>query len=118
MLSPRRTDAPLYAVTWQQLLAAAHTEDEVIAAARDFTAKFDPLTLAKMPDACKPAKLVDAQDIAAYAYELARHDCRDEDPEVAQTIRELGAFFPEAAKRLAQLASPRPSQQDVARLFG
>jgi hypothetical protein len=90
----------------------------VVAAARDFTAKFDPLLLARMPDACKPAKLVDAEDIAAYAYELARHDCRDDDPEVAETIRELSAFFPQAANRLAQLASPHASPQDVARLFG
>ena len=107
------------AVTWQQLLAGTDSPDEVIAIARDFLAGMDHMQLAKLPEACKPGKLLDTHDVASYAYELARHHCEHiADPEVRQTVQTLSSFFSQAVMRLSQLASPRSVSRQSARLFG
>lgn len=107
------------AVTWPQLLSAATAPDEVIATARDFVGNINHTRLAKLPEACKPGKLLDTHDIASYAYDLVRHRCEDNnDPEVAETIRELADFFAHAASRLSQLAAPSGTKdRQEARLF-
>jgi hypothetical protein len=91
--------------TWRQLLEGAGTANEVIAAARDFVAALDPARLAKLPPTCKPGKLMDSYDVAAYAYELARYHATD-DEDVAKAIEELTTFFSRAAQRLSELATP------------
>jgi hypothetical protein len=106
------------AVTWQQLLAAASTPDEVIAAARDFLAAIDHNELARLPEVCKPGKLLDAHDVSSYAYDLVRHHCQDEqDAAIAETIHKLSAFFSQAAVRVSQLSAPHPSSREIAKFF-
>lgn len=113
-----RPQAPMTAVTWQQLLKIATTPDEVIAASRDFIANIDHTQLARLPEQCKPGKLLDTHDVAAYAYELVRHHCSDEtDPEVAETVRTLADFFSQAVGRLSVLAAPRPASSEMVKLF-
>ena len=105
-------------VTWPQLLAAAHSAHEVLAIARDFVASMDPDELAPLPVPCQPRKLVDADDVMAYAYELVRHHCGEHDrPAVVATVDKLSAFFSHATNRLSQLAAPAPPMREVARLF-
>jgi hypothetical protein len=108
------------AMTWQQMLAGTSSPDEVIALARDFLAGIDHVQLAKLPDVCKPGKLLDTHDVASYAYDLVRHHCEDNnDPEIAETIHSLSAFFSQAVVRLSQLAAPNATKErQAARLFG
>jgi hypothetical protein len=105
------------AVTWQQLLEAAKTPDDVIAAARDFVASVDHVELARLPEGCKPGKLFDTHDVASYAYDLARHHCNEVDPTVVEAIHKLSAFFSQAVARLSQLAGAQPANREVVRLF-
>jgi len=97
------------AISWQQLLDAACTPDEVISACRDFVASIDHAEVARLPDACKPGKLVDTHDVASYAYELLKQRCADLDLEGAETVHRLSGFFSEAVARLSQLAAPPPA---------
>lgn len=109
------SEGPMTAVTWQQLLAGASTPDEVISIAREFVAAIDHAALAKLPPACRPGQLFQTQDITSFAYEVVRHECRQED-EVADTIHKLAAFFSRASVRLSQLAAP--NLVSAIKLFG
>jgi len=93
-------------VTWQQKLEQAQSETQVVVAGREFLAQFSPNEIESLPMQCQPPlKLVDADDIAAYALELVRHDRQHlgSDPMVAK----LAAFFSYAALRLSQIERRR-----------
>jgi hypothetical protein len=91
------------AFTWQSRLDAAQSEADVVAAARDFLALFDPFELNALPKPCRPpGKIVDADDVAAYAFELVLHEC-DHDAREADLVHKLARFFAHAATRLSQV---------------
>lgn len=98
--------------TWQHRLDAARGVDEVVASARDFLAAFSPLELAGLPEACRPpAKIVDAEDISSYAFELVRFECAERD-ETAELVHKLARFFSHASMRVAQLTARDPVAGD------
>jgi hypothetical protein len=93
-------------VTWQQKLEQAQTEAQVVVAAREFLAQFSPYEIEALPGHCQPPlKLVDADDLAAYALDLVRHDRQNlgADPLVGK----LAAFFSSAASRISQIERRR-----------
>lgn len=91
--------------TWQRRLDAARRADDVVGAARDFLAGFDPLELAALPAPClPPAKIIDGEEISIYAFELVRFECAD-DRVTAELVHKLARFFSHASLRLAQLAA-------------
>jgi hypothetical protein len=94
--------------TWQHRLDAAHGVEEIVAAARDYLAVFSPFELASLPERCRPpAKIVDADDISSYAYELVRFECAERD-QTAELAHKLARFFSHASMRLAQLTARDP----------
>jgi hypothetical protein len=93
-------------VTWQHKLEHAQTEREVVAAAREFLAQFSPYEIEALPARCQPPlKLVDGDDLAAYALELVRHDRQNLGRDVL--VGRLAAFFSQAALRLSHVARRR-----------
>jgi hypothetical protein len=94
--------AGMRAYTWQQRLDLAENEEEVIQVARDFLAALHHSDVARLPDPCKPRKLLTATDIGNYAFELARLDY-EEMQGIAQLVHRLAAFFVSANIRLSQI---------------
>ena len=88
--------------TWQMLLAAATTEQEVVQITRDFIASFTPHEIELMPRECRPLKIVDGEDIAQYSYDLAVHRC-DEADEGAAVIHAFVHFFGDASEHIARV---------------
>lgn len=88
--------------TWQDRLAAASNEAEVVDVARDYVAQFTFEEIGHLPDVCKPEKIVDAQDVANYAVTLMTHHC-DDGEGATSPIHRLAAFFSNASARLAGL---------------
>ena len=97
-------------LSWQQLLDAAETEAEVVRVARDYLASLDPLEVACLPDKCRPRKLVDAGDVGAYAFELARCHCEDWET-TAEQVHRLAVFFVHANMRLSRILA-RTNDED------
>lgn len=98
--------------TWQHRLDAAHGVEEVVAAARDFLAILSPFELAALPEECRPpAKIVDADDISSYAFELVRFECAGRD-ETVELVHKLARFFSHASMRLAQVTARNPVADD------
>jgi len=101
--------------TWQHRLDAAHGVEEVVAAARDFLAVFGPLELAALPEGCRPPnKIIDAEDVSSYAFELVRYECAER-AETAQIVHKLARFFSHASMRLAQLTARDSGASDDSR---
>jgi hypothetical protein len=100
--------------TWQHRLDAARAVEEIVAAARDYLAVFGPLELVALPEGCRPpARIVDAEDIASYAFDLVRFECA-EGSEAAEILHRLARFFSHASMRAAQITA-RHTQDDDGR---
>jgi hypothetical protein len=82
-------------------LREAASELDVVRLTRDFLAEWRPEELARVPAACRPAKIRDAEDIADCAFRLTRGrmDASDPDP----LLVEMETFFAMACGRISQL---------------
>jgi len=88
--------------TWEHKLDGAQTVEEVLGMARDFLARLDPQEIQGLPEKCRPpAKLVDADDIGMYAYDLVRHECGEDD--AAELVHRLARFFSHASMQVARI---------------
>ena len=86
--------------TWQNRLDAATSEAEVVSVARDFLATFSPYDLARLPEVSRPGKLVDGNDVGAYALTLVRSNC-DDGIGTARCLQMLSTFFSRASERIS-----------------
>jgi hypothetical protein len=108
-----RHDHHRSSTTWQMLLDAAANEHDVVQLARDFIASFTPHEIELMPEACRPGKLVDAQDVASYGYDLAAYRCKESDAG-AGVIQAFCRFFADASQRLAFVTRTNPGDRETA----
>ena len=96
----------LVAVSWPQRLKAAKTPAEIVGVARDFLATFSPYDFARLPEALRPGRLVDANDVSDFAFALVRHD-HDDSRGTARCIHRLTQFFTNASVRLSEVSHAR-----------
>jgi hypothetical protein len=90
--------------SWQERLNRAHTRQDVVRVARDYLVRMTPVDLHRLPESCRPGKIVDGDDVSHYALTLVQCSCAPAnlgDPD----LQRLGAFFTRAAVRLAQITS-------------
>ena len=96
----QHAERKLRSLGWQGQLDQADRPEAVLAIARDYLAQVSPEEVAQLPEDCRPGRLVDADDVATYAFELARRQSSADAPEV---LHKLAAFFSDASKRLSQI---------------
>ena len=91
------------AVSWQESLNLARSEQDVVKVVRDFVAGLNLYELDKLPSPCRPpGKFFDAEDITSYAFEVVRHHCDDDEP-TRELVHKIATFFSYASTRLSQL---------------
>ena len=88
--------------SWHEQLKAASTEADVVAIARDYLATVTPDEIKWLPEHLRPHRLVDANDITTYAFELVRFDCGDHDG-MQRLVHRLAHFFSSASIRLSEI---------------
>lgn len=89
-------------MTWQTRLERAATPGAVVEVARDFLATLDYFEIARLPDLCKPRKLLTPHDVSSYAFDLVHYHCGETDSNI-ETVHRLAAFFAHANQRLARI---------------
>lgn len=89
-------------VTWRSRIETAANDRDVVSVVKDYLAQLDHSEIALLPEECRPGKFFTAEDVMAYAFTLARHDCKD-DPHLGDLVLKLAAFFSQAAFRLTQV---------------
>ena len=89
--------------TWQERIEEAGTEPEVVAVTRDYLARLSQDEYAELPLELRPRKIVDANDIAAYALDLARHEA--DDPDEMNLVQRLAQVMSQASVRVSELTS-------------
>ena len=89
-------------LTWQERIEEAGTEPEVVAVTRDYLARLSQDEYAELPLELRPRKIVDANDIAAYALDLARHEA--EDPDEMNLVQRLAQLLSRASVRVSEIA--------------
>jgi hypothetical protein len=87
--------------TWQERLDTATTESEVVGIARDYVATLAPAEIASLPAQLRPGKIVDANDITTYAFDLVRQECHDEG--VQHLVQRLAHIMSRASIRLSEI---------------
>jgi len=101
----------MVATTWQHRLDTARAPEDIVAAARDSLATLGPIELGALPEGCRPpAKIVDADDVTTYAFELVRFECGAH--ETRELVHKLARIFSHASMRLAQLTAREPAAVD------
>ena len=88
-------------LTWQERLDDAITEEDVVSVAREYMATITPQEIARMPSGVRPGKLVDANDVTTYAFELVRAEC--DDPEGSGALQRLAHIMSRASIRLSEI---------------
>jgi hypothetical protein len=92
-------------VSWAARVEGAGSAQEVVEVGREFLAQLTPYEVHGLPASCAPPpKLVDADDVTAYALALVRHDCAGDCGD-ADLAHKLADFFSHASGRLARLAN-------------
>jgi hypothetical protein len=87
--------------TWQERIEEAGTEPEVVAVARDYLAMLTQDEYAGLPLALRPRKIVDGNDMAAYAFELALH--QGDDPSEMNLVQRLAQVMSRASVRISEI---------------
>lgn len=100
-------------LSWQQRLASASTESEVVDLARDFVAQFSPYEIMTLPQHCRPGKLHDSNNVTEYAFAVVRHRC-DDGEGVTYAVHKLADFFSQAAVRLSQILHTHTQRENSA----
>jgi len=103
---------------WIQRLKLARSEEEILAAAREYLESFDGYELRFLPARCVPRALLCANDVSTYAFDLVVHRCEEMDAS-ARLVRRLAEFFTFASIRLSEitcgLQQPRAPRSMAAR---
>lgn len=83
----------------------ARFEEDVVALVREYLAEWRPEDLARIPEACRPGKVTDGEDIGFVAFRLTQHRCANAtDGNDAALLNIMAGFFTVAATRIAELA--------------
>ena len=88
--------------TWQERLDFCRTEREIVEVARNYLASFDHFEVSRLPDQCKPTRLVCGSDVSHYALALTHYGFSERDRN-AELIHRLAAFFIQAHMKLSHL---------------
>ena len=95
---------------WHGRLLDAASPGEVVELTRTFVASLTPEEMAALPRDCRPGKIVDAEDVHAFAYALVRRSCASDRMGDGALMR-LASFFTDAARQLSRLAAYAPQGQ-------
>ena len=91
---------------WIDRLDAAHTEIGLLLVVRSFVSSWHPEALALIPQEARPLRVSSREEIAVWAYELARARLRASIPhDVDEWVSRMQVFFSQAASRAAMLAA-------------
>jgi len=88
-------------LTWQERLDEAEVESDVVGVARDYLATLTHEEVMCLPAHLRPGKIVDANDITTYAFDLVRHECQDDG--VQRLVQRLAHVMSRASIRLSQI---------------
>jgi hypothetical protein len=87
--------------TWQERLDAAVEEADVVDVVRDYLARLTHEEHMYLPANLRPQKIVDANDVTTYAFELVRHECHDEGAQ--RLVQRMAHVMSRASIRLSQI---------------
>ena len=91
---------------WLYALEGAQSEKELVMVVREFLAIWTPREIQRLPASCRPTRLVDGDDVSAYAVELSLYRLETvSDPEDDRLLERIKAFFAHAASRVAAIRS-------------
>src|SRR5688572_33178849 len=60
---------------WRELVSRCGSEEAIVEVTRDYLASWNPEELSSIPEACRPGRIRDGEDITRWAFELASAHC-------------------------------------------
>ena len=95
---------------WRDLVSSCDSEEAIVQVTREYLASWNPEELARIPEACRPGRIRDGEDITRWAFELASEHCSGEHQVAAEAVLvKMLVFLTEAAQRLAAVNhEPQP----------
>lgn len=90
-------------IRWEEAISKAVTRAELVTLANDFVASWTPRELARLPEACRPSRVRDVEDIRYWASMLAAAARPASGPDACEELRGMLRFFLCAAGRSAEV---------------
>ena len=90
---------------WRREISEAATQAAVIGVVKRFVDALDQVEINELPVQCRPTRIGTAQDIAHWAFTLAKASLSSEEDQ--GVLREVSLVFAEGSSRIAQLALGR-----------
>jgi hypothetical protein len=90
--------------SWITRIAAATTDEHVVAMAREFLAGLPLGLVSGLPAPCRPPEMSSAQDVSSYAFVLM-HRCVAKDCDAA--LLGMNSFFAAASQRVSVILTPQ-----------
>jgi len=88
----------------REKLRHASSEDEVVEIVREFVSDWLPEEIGRLPEACRPRKVRDGEDLDLWAWDLARACISfDIDPVHLPLVEEMDAFIGHSCRRVAEI---------------
>lgn len=87
--------------SWHHRLDCAEVEADVLDTLRDFMASFTPYEVQALPEAVRPRKLLDATDVAVYAFDLLHAESRLGANDVLRAFADVVGYGASQAARVA-----------------
>jgi hypothetical protein len=98
--------APRPADLCVHVIEAAEREHDVVLAVREYLAMWGPEDLARLPAACRPGKINDAEDITDLAYRLSRAHLEFSGPTTDRILLErLMSFMSHAGTQVSRICA-------------
>ena len=89
---------------WRDLIARSDSEEAIVQVTREYLASWNPEELSRIPEACRPGRIRDGEDITRWAFELASVHCSGaHDASGEPVVVKMLVFLTEAAQRLATM---------------
>ena len=91
-------------------MEGASSTEQVLAITHEFLATWSANQIARLPVQCRPVRILEADDIALYAFELVREQCLDASR--GMELQRMAAVFALASQRLSQLMANVTARDD------
>jgi hypothetical protein len=93
---------------WLRVIQSAASEEQIVGVTRDYLRCWTPAEIARLPAACRPGRVRDAEDLARWGFELRScHLSGALPPDDDALLVKLMVFVSEASERLAKLEAAR-----------
>ena len=93
------------ALTWQQRLDAASSEEAIVAITHEFVESLRGDIVERLPANLRPGRFKNAEEVSSYAFSVVLHRLQEDGSVISAHLQAIADYFTCAAARLTQITA-------------